>query len=54
MELIDDSSSEATSPVGYTILVFGRLADVAKRFLLLRRSGFFQDGLFAGGRRGNG
>src|SRR5712664_2221222 len=38
----------------YSLLVFGRLADPAKRFLWLRRSGLFQDGLFAGGGRGNG
>src|SRR5260370_15395994 len=32
---------------------FGRLAELAERFRLLRRSGLFQDGLFAGGGRGD-
>src|SRR6266849_9192114 len=31
----------------------GRLPTTAERYLLLRRSGLFQDGLFAGGGRGN-
>src|SRR5260370_2711932 len=33
---------------------FGRVADTARRFLLLRGAGLFQNRLFAGGRRGNG
>src|SRR5260370_32742765 len=32
---------------------FGRVADPARRFLLLRRAGLFQNRLLARGRRGN-